>query len=93
MSTLNKEKFEIYKKVEEATIPLDDISTLLFHAVDSFNLDSLELDDYEKFDLLNNYRTLGSILLTAIREINHVNEDVKKIIETKDSDDQDQVIG
>ena len=95
MKKLSHEEFTMYMEVESAVAPLDDVVTVLYHAYEDFNLGNTSLSDLEKIDLLNRYRTLGSLIMMSVNEIGGVIEEIKKIGENrkKDSGDQDQVIG
>lgn len=95
MKKLSHEELTMYMEVESAVAPLDDVVTVLYHAYEEFNLGNTSLSDLEKIDLLNRYRTLGSLIMMSVNEIGDVIEEIKKIGESrkKDSGDQDRVIG
>ena len=79
MTKLTQDQFSTYLEAESAIAPIDDVIDLLNNAHEDFNLGDLTLDQYQKFDLLNRYQTLGSILRIATRELSRVVEDFEKI--------------
>lgn len=67
--------FSVYMDAESAVAPLDDVIAVLRNAYDDFHLDCRTLDEYERFDLLNRYQTLGSTLMLVIGTLERVVED------------------
>lgn len=74
-STVGVTPFSVYSDVESAIAPLDDVIAVLRNAYDDFHLDNRTLDEYERFDLLNRYRVLGSTLMLAIGTLERIVED------------------
>ena len=71
--------FSVYMDAENAIAPLDDVIAVLRNAHDDFNLGNRSLDEYERFDLLNRYQTLGSTLMLVIGTLERVVEDFEKV--------------
>ena len=93
MKKLSHEEFQMCIEVESSVAPRDDVIAVLCHDYEDFNLGNTSLDKFEQIDLLNRYQTLGSLIMMSTNELRRVVEDIKKIGERKDSENQDQVIG
>ena len=95
MGKMKPELFRMFCDVESATASIDDIIRILHHAYESYNLGNTSLSEMEQFDLLNRYRSLGSIILVATEALENIVKEIEDIGEKyrTDSDDRDQVIG
>ena len=71
--------FSVYMDAENAIAPLDDVIAVLRNAHDDFNLGNRSLDQYERFDLLNRYQTLGSIIMLVCGTLDRIVEDFEKV--------------
>ena len=71
--------FSVYMDSENAIAPLDDVIRVLLHAFADFNLGNRSLDEFERFELLNNYQTLGSTIMLVTDTLEKVVEDFEKI--------------
>lgn len=79
MNNEKKSPFSVYLEAESAVAPIDDVIAVLQHAYTDFNLGNRSLDQYERFDLLNRYQTLGSIIMLVCGTLDRIVEDFEKV--------------
>lgn len=78
-ATQSENLFSLYTDVEGALVPIDDVIRILNYAYDNFNLDKPKLNKEEQYDLISDYRSLGSMLLLATNTLEKVVEDFQKL--------------
>ena len=78
MENEKKSPFMVWLDAETAIAPIDDVLAVLQHAYVDFNLGNLSLNEAERFDLLNQYQTLGSLIMVAIDVLYKVRDDFAK---------------
>lgn len=70
---------EVFTEVEEATSGIGDLPRLLQLLIDSYNLDSAELTDDERYDLSMASDTIYSVLYIVQNSLYTMNEKLKNI--------------
>lgn len=78
MENEKKSPFMAWLDAETAIAPIDDVLAVLQHAYVDFNLGNLSLNEAERFDLLNHYQTLGSLIMVSIDVLYKVLDDFAK---------------
>ena len=68
----------VYMNAEYAMTPLDDVINVLTYTYLDFNLGNRELNEYEQAELLNNYKSLGSLIMVAINLLEKIRDDFEK---------------
>lgn len=88
--TQGKSLFSFYLDIESAVAPIDDAIRSLKWAYVDFDLGDFALDEYQRFNLLNNYQNLGSMIFCAVHTLEKVRDDFEKLIprNEKSSDEE-----
>lgn len=62
---MTNDTMKLYCELEEATLPIKQVITLLGLIADTYELGSLNFDDYQKINLINGRQTIDEMLLLA----------------------------
>ena len=76
---IQRSAFDVYTDVEEATIKLEFLPSIIQNFIDAYKIDSLELTEGERYDLAHADRTLYSLLSLVQRELYEVNDAINAI--------------
>lgn len=88
MENKKQTPFSVFMDAETALVPIDDVIRLLDYAYVDFNLGNEELSPSEEFDLLNNYKSLGSLIMVAVSTLEKIRDDFEKCNPQKEAQTQ-----
>ena len=76
---MKNDTMKLYCKVEESTLPIRQVVTLLSLIADTYELGSLSYDDYQKINLINGRHTIDEMLLLAQNTLNGIMSKIEEL--------------
>lgn len=76
---IERRALDVYGDVEDATIKLEFLPSIIQNFIDAYKLDRLELTEGERYDLAHADRALHSLLSLVQCELREVNDAIKAI--------------
>lgn len=76
---IERRAFDVYSDVEDATVKLNFLPSIIQNFIDAYKIDHLELTEGERYDLAHADRALYSLLRLVQCELYEVNDAINAI--------------
>ena len=86
-ATTEKTAFEVINEAQDAISALSSVPSTILLMMESFGLDSLELTESNKFDIINRHEMITDTLNLALHEIWEALDKIENLSIKKDSEE------